>query len=117
MDELGNEIGGLRNVEVRVPLATYAPWSLRVGLPGPEDELADFRGTSIPLPRDRAEKRRTGDPRPAISSLYASREAYLADVEASARELVTEGYVLAEDLVRVLDAAAARWERWAPVGR
>jgi hypothetical protein len=114
VDELGNEIGGLRNVEIRVPLATYAPWSLRVGLPGPRDELADFRGTTIPLPRDAAEKNRTGDPRPAISSLYASREAYLAEVEASARQLVAEGYLLGEDLARVLDAAGRRWERWGP---
>jgi hypothetical protein len=114
VDELGNEIGGLRNIEVRVPLATYAPWSLRVGLPGPQDELADFRGTSIPLPRGPAEKSRTGDPRPASSSLYASREAYLADIEAAARQLVAEGYLLAEDLARVLDAAGRRWERWGP---
>lgn len=114
VDELGNELGGLRNVEVRVPLATYAPWSLRVGLPGPQDELADFRGTSIPLPRNPAERSRTGDPRPAISSLYASRKAYLAEVETSARHLVVEGYLLAEDLARVLDGAGARWERWGP---
>jgi hypothetical protein len=117
VDELGNEIGGLRNVEVRVPLATYAPWSLRTGLPGPQDELADFRGTSIPLPRGPAEKNRTADPRPAISSLYASREAYLADLETAARELVSEGYLLAEDVTRVLDAAGRRWERWGPVDR
>ena len=117
VDELGNEIGGLRNVEVRVPLATYAPWSLRTGLPGPQDELADFRGTSIPLPRGPAEKNRTADPRPAISSLYASRDAYLADLETAARELVSEGYLLAEDLTRILDAAGRRWERWGPVDR
>jgi hypothetical protein len=112
VDELGNEIGGLRNVEVRVPLATYAPWSLRVGLPGPPDELADFRGTSIPLPRAPAESGRTGDPRPAISSLYGSRDAYVAETEAAARDLIAEEYLLAEDLARVLDAAGARWERW-----
>ena len=88
-----------------------------MGLPGPRDELADFRGTTIPLPRDAAEKTRTGDPRPAISSLYASREAYLVEVEASARQSVAEGFLLAEDLARILDAAGRRWERWGPVGR
>jgi hypothetical protein len=117
VDELGNEIGGLRNVELRVPLATYAPWSLRVGFPGPQDELADFRGTSIPLPPDPAAASRTGDPRPAISSLYASREVYLADIGAAARQLVAEGYLLVEDVARVMDAAGRRWERWGPDGR
>ena len=41
VDGLGNEMGGIRTLETRVPLATYAPWRLR---PGPEGEpvLADL---------------------------------------------------------------------------
>ena len=34
VDALGNEIGGVRNVELRVPLATYTPWNLRIVLIG-----------------------------------------------------------------------------------
>jgi hypothetical protein len=40
----------------------------------------------------------------------------LAEVEAAARQLVAEGYLIVEDLARVLDAAGARWERWGPNG-
>ena len=114
VDEIGNEVAGVRNVDIRVPLATYAPWSLRVGLPGPQDELADFRGTTIPLPQGQQERQRTGDPRPAIESLYPSRAAYLTEVEAAAIELIEEGFLLEHDKDRVLEAAADRWDRWAP---
>jgi len=45
VDSLGNEIGGVRNVEIRVPLATYTPWNIRHGFKGGYHELTDFRGT------------------------------------------------------------------------
>ncbi|MDQ3261627.1 MAG: alpha/beta hydrolase domain-containing protein, partial [Pseudomonadota bacterium] len=53
VDEFGNEIGGIRNVEIAAPLATYTPWALRLGLPGPQDELRDFFGTWLPLSKQR----------------------------------------------------------------
>ena len=109
-DRFGNEVGGVRNVAVRVPLATYTPWSLRVGMPGPEGELADFRGTFAPLPRDRAAARRTGDPRPPVTSLYGSRSEYLERVRRAARSLVRDGFLLEEDVDRVAATAAERWD-------
>ncbi len=99
-----------------MPLATYTPWSLRIGLPGPQDELSDFRGMTIPLSSDTEARNRIADTRPALSSLYPSRETFLAEVEAAARELVGEGFLLPEDKARVLDAAGRRWEQWGPGG-
>jgi len=110
LDPLGNELGGIRNVAVRVPLATYTPWSLRTGLPGPQGELADFRGTFIPLPWDAAEKRRTGDPRPAVRSLYDGRDDYLREARAAARALVQDGLLLEEDVERVMRRAGELWD-------
>lgn len=110
LDRFGNELGGVRNVAVRVPLATYTPWSLRVGMPGPEGELADFRGTFVPLPWDAAEKRATGDPRPAVTSLYSSRAGYLEQARAAARRLVREGFLLEEDVDRVVERAGRLWD-------
>ncbi|MFW6193106.1 MAG: alpha/beta hydrolase domain-containing protein, partial [Gemmatimonadota bacterium] len=110
LDALGNEVGGVRNVALRVPLATYTPWSLRTGLPGPEHELADFRGTFAPLPWDEAEKRATGDPRPAVTSLYDGRDDYLERARAAARALVREGFLLEEDVDRVVGRAAELWD-------
>ncbi|HKK28419.1 MAG TPA: alpha/beta hydrolase domain-containing protein [Gemmatimonadota bacterium] len=109
-DSLGNERDGVRNVEVRVPLAAYAPWSLRTGMPGPEDELADFRGTFIPLPWDGAEKARTGDPRPAVTTLYGSRAAYMRKAAAAADSLVREGFLLPGDSARVVEHAGEIWD-------
>lgn len=103
VDSLGNERAGLRGIEVRVPVATYAPWNLRAGLPGATDELTDFLGTFIPLPKTEEERRRTDDPRPSVESLYPGRDAYLREVERATRALVDEGFLLPEDV----DSAAA----------
>jgi hypothetical protein len=110
LDRFGNELGGVRNVAVRAPLATYTPWSLRVGMPGPEHELADFRGTFAPLPWDQAEKRATGDPRPAVVELYGSRAGYLERARAAARRLVRDGFLLEEDADRVVERAGELWD-------
>ncbi len=109
VDRLGNEQGGVRNVELRVPLATYTPWSLRTGYAGSPGELADFVGTVIPLPRTEAERQARGDPRPAIETLYASRQAYLNQVRREVQDLVRSGFLLADDRHHVLQRAARTW--------
>ena len=109
-DSLGNERDGIRNVEVRVPLATYTPWNLRTGMPGPQDELTDFRGTFIPLPWNATRKRETGDPRPAVSALYRSRAEYLQKAASAADSLVQEGFLLPEDSSYVVQRAGSLWD-------
>jgi len=110
VDGLGNEESGVRNVEVRAPLATYAPWNLRTGYPGATDELVDFTGTFLPLPRTEEERAARHDPRPSIASLYPSREAYLDRVRVASNDLVISGFLLAEDLDAVLERAGALWD-------
>jgi hypothetical protein len=110
VDGLGNEEAGVRNVEVRVPLATYAPWNLRTGYPGATDELVDFTGTFVPLPRTEAEREARGDPRPSIASLYPSREAYLNRVRQASNDLAIGGFLLPEDLDGVLTRAETLWD-------
>jgi hypothetical protein len=73
--------------------------------------MADFRGTFIPLPVTDAEAERNADPRPSIESLYPDFEVYLDDAGVAARALVERGYLLEEDVGRVVDRAAERW-RW-----
>ena len=109
VDDLGNEVAGIRNVEVRVPLATYAPWNLRSGFAGGTDELTDFRGTFCPLPRTDADKAQNNDPRPSIASLYTSQSDYEAKVRRTAEELVEQGFLLAEDKAYVLERAEGYW--------
>jgi hypothetical protein len=110
VDAAGNEVGGLQAIELRVPLATYAPWSLRVDFPGGADELLDFYGTYIPFPRTEAERETLRDPRPSIQSLYRGKEHYMGLVGQAANALVAEGLLLPEDVPRVRDRAARHWD-------
>ena len=109
VDALGNEVAGVQNVELRVPLGTYTPWNLRTGLPGPGGELTDFFGSYSPLPRTEAEKTARGDPRPSIETLYDDKAAYLARVRGASQALIDEGFLLPDDRERVMERAAAYW--------
>ena len=110
VDRIGNEVGGVRNVGLRVPLATYAPWSLRLDAPANRDEIDDFWGTYIPLPTTRAERQATGDPRPAIEALYDSRADYRQQVRQAADALIEEGFLLPADRARVIERGASAWD-------
>jgi Alpha/beta hydrolase domain len=110
VDGLGNELGGVREVELRVPVATYAPWNLRVGYVAARDELVDFAGTWIPLPRDEAGRATAGDPRPSLEALYPDKGAYLALVRRAAADLASDGFLLADDEATVVARAAALWD-------
>jgi len=110
VDGLGNEVAGVRMVELRAPLATYAPWNLRWDAVGGSDELSDFVGTFVPLPRTENERALLGDPRPSVASLYPSRAAYLAQARQAAMALLQEGFLLAEDLNPVAERAGALWD-------
>jgi hypothetical protein len=110
VDGLGNEVGGVRSTELRAPLATYAPWNLRVGLPGATYELTDFLGTFIPLSRTETERRERGDPRPSLEALYRAKETYMEQVRGATRELVREGFLLPADAHLATQAAEARWD-------
>lgn len=109
VDSLGNERAGVQNVEVRVPLATYTPWNLRLDASTNRDELTDFYGSFVPLPRTEVEKMVTQDPRPAISALYEDRDAYLKEVRRATRRLIGRGFLLTDDRERVLDRAEELW--------
>lgn len=108
VDEFGNELGGIRNVEIVAPLATYTPWSLRTGLPGPQDELRDFFGTWLPFAKD--DNARGDDPRPSVSALYKNKDEYLARAKQATKELVERGYLLEEDTPRVMERAEKTWD-------
>jgi len=110
VDEAGNEVGGVRGLELLAPLATYTPWNLRGGSGPDAGELTDFLGTYIPWPRTEAERQRAGDGRPSIEDRYAGKRAYLSVATRAAKSLVDGGLLLREDVPRVLDAAERHWD-------
>jgi len=109
-DRFGNEATGIRPLEVRVPIGTYAPFALRTGAPFATDEMVGYIGSFAPFAR-RDEDRRQGDRRPSVASLYPTLEAYQAQVATALDDLVAEGFLLPGDRELALAAALDRY-RW-----
>jgi hypothetical protein len=107
-DSIGNELGGIQSVELRVPVATYFPWQLR-SVP-PTDRLVSFQGTFVPLPRTEADRLRRGDSRPSLERLYTSRDAFLAQVDRATDALASQRFLLPEDRAVARDRMAASWD-------
>jgi hypothetical protein len=110
VDSLGNEVGGVRSVELEAPLASYLTWNLRKGLPGDTTELTRILGTYLPLPRTEADRAAAHDPRPSLAALYPSREAFLARARQAAHALVAKRMLRAEDLERAVARAVEQWD-------
>jgi alpha/beta hydrolase family protein len=88
LDEYGNAKGGIRNVWVDVPVASYGVFGK--GRTTATDRLCLLAGTKVPLPDA------------TLKKLYASREQYQARVNQRLDELIKAGWFLPEyaDLVR-----------------
>ena len=98
VDRDGNEIGGVRSVTLQVPLGTYTGWNLRKkGYM--EDRSCYLQGSFMPFVRWRLD--RGGDPRPSLEERYVSKANYVRQVDAAAQRLEQEGFLLAEDALRI----------------
>lgn len=106
----GNETAGLRLPELAVPLATFTGWNLRDPKIGAPDEIQSMVGSFIPFARTKAEREKTGDPRPSIEERYAGREDYLNKIDAAARALVAQRLMLDQDIEKVKEKAGAHWD-------
>jgi hypothetical protein len=109
-DRFGNDAAGIRSIELRVPLATYLPWRLRTGLPAGTDRLVSFTGTFIPLARTERERWASNDARPSIERLYRDRADFLKRVDAAARSLVRERFLLPGDVQAARQRMADTWD-------
>jgi hypothetical protein len=94
LDPFGNSTGGIRNVWVDVPIATYGV--MGKGKTTATDRLCLLAGTKTPLPEA------------TLRKLYPGRAQYVERVEERLNRLIGEGWFLPEyaDLVRG-DAKAA----------
>ena len=104
-DDDGNDIAGIRMVEIEVPVATYTGWGLRAG-PAAGDGCDAF-GQKIAFARTAAERLAAGDPRPSLEERYPTHDAYVAQVWRAALRLQKNGLLLEEDVRRYVDAAVA----------
>lgn len=104
-----NEVAGIRLPDLTVPLASHTGWNPRDPSTGGVGQLVDMQGSTLPFARTRAERERSGDPRPSIAERYRDREDYLARVRVEAERLVEQHYLLPEDYDLVVELAAARY--------
>jgi hypothetical protein len=106
VDADGNETSGIVLPEVAVPLGTYTGWNLRAPEVGAPAMLSSLDGMFLPFARTAEE--RAGDPRPSVRERYPTRADYLDRLTRAALVLQREGFLLAEDVVAILERASAR---------
>ncbi len=104
-DQDGNDLAGLRQVEVAVPIATYTGWNTRSGVASPDG--CDASGMMLAFPKTRAERLASGDPRPSIEERYPGHQAYVDAVREAAWGIRAAGFLLEEDVLRYIAEAEA----------
>ena len=114
IDESYNELSGIRLPDLTVPVATYTGWNLRDSSIGNTDLFigitGGLAGWSLGLPATAADRESSRDPRLSIAERYSSKEEFLLQVEAEARALIDERYMLEEDLERVVERAGSKFD-------
>jgi hypothetical protein len=114
----GNELAGIRLPLVTVPLATHLGWNRRHADIGGEGQTLStggasggtLRGSSIPFAATPTERKETCDPRLSIEERYPSQQHFLEKIEEAARQLVAHGYLLEEDVERLVAQASEHFE-------
>lgn len=109
VDADGNDLGGIRDPEAAVPLATTTGWNFRRESAGNPGDIFQTLGSYIPFPKTPALRETSGDPRLSIEERYTSLDDYVQRVRAAALELVRQRYMLEEDLDDVVERARSHW--------
>ena len=113
VDNDGNDLGGIRNVMVQVPIGTYTGWNTFDDSLF-QDGFCTLQGSFIPFAQTRQERALAGDPRPSIEERYPSREAYVDAVRKAVADLVSQRHLLPEDGRRLIAEAERDGVRKAP---
>jgi hypothetical protein len=104
VDEVGNDIAGVRHPAVAVPIATLTGWNTRTSEFGGND-LCDLLGFLIPLSRTEAQARAAGDGRPALEQRYKDHADYVRKVREAAQALQAQGLMLPDDVEATIQEA------------
>ena len=95
-DSDGNDLAGVRMVDISVPLATYTGWGLRSG-PQANDGC-ESSGQFIPFQKTAAARIAAGDPRPSVAERYPTYGSYYRKVTEGINRLVRRRLMLPEDV-------------------
>lgn len=113
VDEDGNDLGGIRNVFIQVPIGTYTGWNL-FNSRFFEDGFCELSGSFIPFASTMQERVATGDPRKSLEERYPNNGAYVAAIKKAADNLVKQRYLLPEDAATLIKQAEDKGIRQAP---
>ena len=110
-DADGNDRGGVRLIELEVPLGTHTGWNERDAETGFPWATARFDGSFQPFARTEAERRASGDPRPSLEARYPTRETFIRRLHAAAARQVAAGFLLPEDVDRAVAENLGLYDR------
>jgi hypothetical protein len=113
VDADGNDLGGIRDVFVAVPIGTYTGWNY-FNKDFFEDGFCTLTGSFIPFAPTQAERVATADPRPSIEERYPTKQAYVAAFKKAADDLVAQRFLLPDDAMRLVSQAEQDGIRSAP---
>jgi len=105
VDADGNDIAGIRSVDVVASTATNTGWNL-TNKPGVIDQGGLF-GSLFPYRKTQAERVAAGDPRPSLTERYGTQAGYVAAVTTAANDLVARRFMLRADADAAIAAAVA----------
>ena len=106
----GNEVAGIGLPDITVPVATHLGWNLRDPETGAPEQLMSMSGSTRFFASTRKDREASGDPRGSLEDRYSGRDNYVARVEAAARALVADCYLLEEDIQLVVSNAVALFD-------
>jgi hypothetical protein len=109
VDEDGNDIAGVRLPDITIPRGTHTGWNLRWRGFG-EGELR-LLGSYFPFAATKKDRLASGDPRLSLEERYPTNEHYLRAIAQAAEALQKKRLLLAEDVDRIVRAAAARADK------
>lgn len=105
----GNETAGtLLPPDVGVPLGTHTGWNLRRQDVGAENDLVSLGGAFIPFAKTHQDREFSGDPRLSLMERYGSLQGYLDQLQAYCQTMEKQGYLLSEDIPRVIQVQKQR---------
>jgi hypothetical protein len=105
-DADGQDVAGIRPLEIRVPTGTHTGWNLRDAASRAPD-LCGLSGSYFPLPATDVERRSRGDARQSLRERYTDHQGYVNAVKKAASALVAERFLLEEDAARYVHEAEA----------
>jgi hypothetical protein len=105
----GNDVSGIRLLEVAVPLGTYTGWNVTVPQLSDLRFLAGLIGAFEPFSITKEQREKSGDARLSIGERYADRSDYLNRVRQAAKDLVRQRFMRDEDVPSVVLRAEQMW--------